>query len=287
MFDPKEALKSGIYIGGGKGSGKTTTAHKLIDILMKNGVIVYIFDNSQAWLDRSTVPYYIKINKIPFSIDFTIDKSIVFDISELYVEEQQLVVAEFCKQLFTTQVKLPKEKRKWVYIILEEAQTYIPEGSMRSKAAREIKRLITVGRNFCIGFGLITQFPSTVDKLSIKATNQKYFGRTSEPNDISYISGFLGKEYSEKLSSLNVGQFIYSNAGKMDITQFEYFESKTPPTQLNIVKTGSVQPESGLGFLGTPKTEEEDLSNNDKAKALVLIFFGALLIFLILWAILP
>jgi len=75
-------------------------------------------------------------------------------------------------------------------VVFEEAHTFL-NGAMRSKRSRETARLITQGGNFNIRFLAITQFPAMCDKLIVKPAQQRYRGKTSEPNDLSYFSGII------------------------------------------------------------------------------------------------
>ena len=104
--------------------------------------------------------------------------------------------------------------------------------------------LITVGANFNISFGLITQFAAEVSKLPVKATQQRYFGLTSEPNDIRYIRGFIGKEQAEELRNLSVGEFIYSYRNKIQRFQTWQPENKNKNMVENTVFNYAVAYES-------------------------------------------
>ena len=268
-FDIIEAKRSGFYLGGGKGSGKTKAAQLFADALMEAGITVYVFDNSQAWQTGSSIPKHISVSKLPLILDFPSDQSTIFDMSTLYVEEQKMVVANICKALFTRQVSLPKEKRKWIFLIFEEAQIYLQQGSMRSKSASEVMRLITVGRNFCIGFGLVTQYPSTVDKLLIKAIRQRYFGYTDEKNDKDYIESFLGKKLVEELKTMKAGEFMFNCGGITKRVQFPLFISPIVPEKCDCTK--QVQSSTSL----TIKNDE----HSDLKTTMTIIFVIAAIIF--------
>jgi hypothetical protein len=48
-------------------------------------------------------------------------------------------------------------------------------------------------------------------------------GATWEPNDISYLRGFLGKEWAAKLQSLQKGEFVYQCRDKTELIKTEVF----------------------------------------------------------------
>lgn len=216
-----------------RGSGKTNHAYQLAEDLMQAGAIVYVFDPSQAWMKKSSIPEYQRIT-LPFGITTLYrdpeipDDSTVFDISMLYVPQQQEFVEKFCRKLFTERTK--SRERPQTFLIFEEAQLYLPEGRMRSKAAQELMRIITVGRNFNIRYGLITQFASTVDKLAVKMTKQRYFGFSDELNDVKYLTNFIGKKWASDLGSLKIGEFIYDYGTRTQRIQTPLFETETPPS---------------------------------------------------------
>ncbi len=266
-FNLEEAKRSGVYIGGTSGSGKTNLAYQLAEQLIQAGVVVFVFDPSQAWVQKSSIPNFVEVSKLPQTMNFAPDQSIIFDISRLYVEEQRKVVADFCKALFTFQVNQPYSKRREYFIFFEESQIYLQQSSMRSRAASEVMRLITVGRNFKIRYGLITQFPSTVDKLPVKMTKQRYFGYTDEKNDKDYIESFLGRELVEELKTLKIGEFFYNSGKIIERIQTPEFKTDRQPAAL-------------------PVSLEEPTHNGDEEgaglKGLV-IFVGIILTIIFLW----
>jgi hypothetical protein len=69
--------------------------------------------------------------------------------------------------------------------------------------------LVTVGANYNLRFGLITQFPAMVDKAPVKISQQRYFGWTTEKNDLDYIRKFIGKGYLDEIKNLRKGEFLY------------------------------------------------------------------------------
>jgi len=234
-FDIKKALKSGWFLSGTSGSGKTNLAYQLADRLIKAGVVVYVFDPSQAWKKFSNIKNWIQVRRGEYKLRFPKKESVIFDISHLYVPEQREFVESFCRSLFIQRTFGP-EPDHWIFLIFEEAQIYLHQHAMRSKAYQEVMRLITVGRNpaYKIRFGLITQFAATVDKLCVKMTEQRYFGYSDELNDKKYLQNFVGKENIAKLDTLKVGEFLYDVGKVTKHIKTPLFQSKTKPKQLAI-----------------------------------------------------
>ena len=230
-FDKEEAMRSGVYISGTTGTGKSDIAMYQAEELMKEGIIVIVFDPTQDWQNRSNIPSYTVTQTL-----LGFERNIIYDISHLTNTQQQELVEWFCKQLILYQASLPQEKRKPHFIIFEEAHTYFPEGCMRAKRYQNTVRMMTQGRNYGIRFACITQFASLIDKNAMRYMKQRYIGYTDEPNDVEYILKFFPKQFREQaekwLRKLEAGQFIYKCGDKYDQIQIQSYKSETKPQQI-------------------------------------------------------
>lgn len=210
-FNPEEAMRTGTFTSGTSGSGKTVLNFHFAERLMQAGAIVYIIDPSQAWPKGSSIPNLIQIT-FPMTVEWkngTSAQSTIFDVSRLTYPQRVQFAETFCKTIMDDRKN--KSYRPPTFVIFEEGQLYFPQGSMRSlKRHSSAVELVTNGRNFNVRFGVITQFPSMIDKLLIKMCKQRYFGWTNEPNDVDYIDDIIGKEHAKNLEKLEVGEFIYS-----------------------------------------------------------------------------
>jgi hypothetical protein len=103
---------------------------------------------------------------------------------------------------------------------------------------------VTVGANFNLRFGAITQFPAMLDKALVKITQQRYFGFTTENNDLNYVKGFVGKEHTDRLNkdgtpnqnsvfNLQKGQFLYQLRNRIEKIQSCKYENPTTDFTLN------------------------------------------------------
>ena len=222
-IDLDEVMKTGIAITGTSHSGKSNLGFVVADMLMKNGVTVFVVDPSQTWMQNSSIPNVVSVmwNRQITWQDGTAAQSTVFDVSRLTVLQQKWFVEKFCKTIFEHRVRLTY--RPATFIFFEEAHLFFPEGSMRSKGYQEALRIITVGRNFRIRFGLVTQWSALIDKTVLKFPRQKWFGYTDEKNDKEYLRNFIGKRVDE-LETLGVGQFIYDYGKTTEKVQVPLFE---------------------------------------------------------------
>ena len=212
-FNVEEALKTGFAILGNKGCGKTNLAKWLVKRLIENGIIVYVLDSSKAWIKKPT-PIADYFTVLPYGTQrFQWEpKPIVFDLSLLPIPLKIKFVNLFCKTLLNAHIQ---GFNRWEFVLFEEAHLIFPNGSLRGlKRYAEAVTFATIGRNYKLGFGFITQFPANVDKLLVKLTVQRYFFQTWEPNDYRYMQRLLGK-YAKELRSLEVGECIYQAKGEI------------------------------------------------------------------------
>lgn len=218
-FDVDLAIDSGFYISGTSQSGKTNFVKLLVQKLIGHGIACYVLDPSKAWTHDSPIHDVLKVDT---GISrYAWNGSTVFDISALNAKHKVLFVNQLCKDIYEMHVDGYTEKE---FIIFEEAQSYIPSGSLRlavrrSSPCESVLDVITCGANYGLRFGLITQFPALVDKAPVKITQQRYFGWTWEKNDIAYVKAFLGKEWTRalRLQGLQKGEFIYQCREKTEL----------------------------------------------------------------------
>lgn len=224
-FDVQEAMCTGFFACGTSQSGKTNLAKHLVKKLIENGITVYVFDVSQAWSKNGPIAHTVEIFGNERTISFPVDSSI-FDISGLTTWKKLRFVNQMCKYLFDLHVHgLTSQKH---FLVFEEAQTYLPNGCMRLSTRRDspcenVLNVVTVGANYKLRFGLITQFPAMVDKTPVKIAQQRYFGWTWEKNDVDYLKAFMGKEWAAKLRDLQRGQFIAQLRNKIELIQTDVY----------------------------------------------------------------
>jgi energy-coupling factor transporter ATP-binding protein EcfA2 len=207
-FDITEALESGIAVTGAPGSGKTTLLKFLAQRLMHEGIKVYVIDVSQAWNTNTPLQRFMKVTGKP--MDFVKD-STVFDLSDLGFLQKRWWVNEFVRTLYSAHVQGYRAKE---FIIFEEAQIYVPSNALRSPHDFEpLINLITVGRNFTLRYALATQFPAMADANLFKSPQQRYFGWTTEFNDVNRIRSYFPREekdaWEKTLRRLGKLKFLY------------------------------------------------------------------------------
>jgi hypothetical protein len=223
-IDLTEFKNTGWFSCGTSQSGKTTLNKHIVNCLLKQGIIVDVLDVSRAWAHDTPINNVITIPHNGTDIDFTLGESVVLDMSQLSFAERKRFVNAFVEVTYRAHMAQGYKRAPFRFIIFEEAQTYFFNGCFRSpKSYSAPIDLVTVGANYNIRFGLITQFPAMVDKAPVKISQQRYFGWTTEKNDIDYVRKFIGKEYvdpenPDSVYNLQTGEFLYQLRNK--ITKF-------------------------------------------------------------------
>jgi hypothetical protein len=263
QFDSNEAMQTTCFISGSRGVGKSDIAMKISDQLMKEDILVVVFDPSTDWLKRGGIKEYLTVQ--PHSDLVVPNESIVFDISRLTPFEQQRMIENFSKKLFEFQLSSVKR----FYVIFEECQTFFPLHAMQSKNFQNSMRLLCVGRNVSVSLCAVSQFPALVSKELIKNAQQIWIGCCAEPNTLAYWRGILGKK-AEDLKTLQNGEFIYFNRNKISKIEIQPFEN-------NIVKTRIALPEPQTLPIIEPRARTPDTSTTI-AKLMIMGIFTILLL---------
>lgn len=212
-FDVESALASGFYIAGSRQlSGKTNLCKHLVKLLIDKGIIVFVVDPSLAWLRNSPVSQTVTVPKGRGELNFK-RISTAFDVSRLGYSERFAFVKNLCGALTASHLDGYSNSE---FVVFEESQMYFPNGCCRSKKYSQIVDFVTVGGNYGLSFGAITQFSASVDKAVVKLAQQRYFGLTTEQNDKQYVQSFIGKDWLREVVKLERGEFVYQCRDKIE-----------------------------------------------------------------------
>jgi molybdopterin-guanine dinucleotide biosynthesis protein len=230
-FDISEAKDNGFYVSGTTQSGKTNLAKHLVQRLTDEGITVYVLDISKAWPGQCSIDEVVEVPANSVTVTVPTNNSTVIDLSALeYIKRIKYVIA-FCKAIYNYNVSFGFKRASQKFIIFEEGHTYFQNGCFRNP--REFSPcvdLITVGANYNLRFGVVTQFPSSIDKALVKVTQQRYFGWSTEMNDLKYIRSFLGQDYvsptlkngqanPNSVFNLKKGEFVYQLRSQIEKIQ--------------------------------------------------------------------
>ena len=90
-IDVDEALRSGVFICGGKGTTKTNLAKIITDKLLRLGYVVKVFDVSKAWF-KSSIPYVAEITT-NIRMNSNLYRSVMFDLSRLLPKDAKRFIS--------------------------------------------------------------------------------------------------------------------------------------------------------------------------------------------------
>jgi adenosyl cobinamide kinase/adenosyl cobinamide phosphate guanylyltransferase len=216
VLDVDALLRSGLVIFGGSGCGKSTLAKAIVRRLAEKGVTSYIVDTSMTWLKESydIVPVSRDCRNYTWRFQNT-----VFDCAELTMNERIIFVDSLARELLDVHMTGTIDRPE--ILVFEEAELFLSNNNLRSKKLENVLTFVSTGRNFNLRFIAVSPVPSLIDKLIVKLTEQKIFGRASEPNDLAYIKKILPKPWTEELKSLTVGNFISENKGRIQRCQLD------------------------------------------------------------------
>jgi len=228
-IDLNEALRSGVFIAGGKGTTKSNLGKIIAQKLMEKNVTVKVFDISRAWL-KSSIPYVYKITTNIRS-DVNLYRSVIFDLSVLLPKDTKRFISLILAKEWDMQVRLTELQRKWIVYVFEEVQDLIPQGRLRSNEAQQVLRLFTTGRNYKMSYVAITQRPALTDTSVFELTFQKYFARMNGENDLRKVANYIGAKAYD-LEKLRIGEFFYDKGSETKWITTEEFKAKTKPQAL-------------------------------------------------------
>ncbi len=110
-----------------------------------------------------------------------------------------------------------------------------------------VLNVISNGRNFNVRFGLITQFPANVDKAPVKISQQRYFGLTTEKNDITYVKSFLNdKKDVDTLRNLGKLEYLYQYKGKVEKVTVGRYHSANNANRAN--SANKIEPIQAISY---------------------------------------
>ena len=186
-LDSTAAVQKFGFIGR-SGSGKTYAASRLAEGLLSIGCQTVIIDPVGVWYGlrlaadgkKEGFPISIlgglhgdvelsdKAGNAVADMIVEYEASVVIDISMMTKSGQRRFLTDFPERLF----HIKKLHRSPLHIILEEAQTFLPQRTMKGdeRMLGAWETLCKVGRNFGIGYTLVTQRPQAVHKEILNQT---------------------------------------------------------------------------------------------------------------------
>ncbi|MEL6320523.1 MAG: ATP-binding protein [Cyanobacteria bacterium J06626_14] len=147
----------------------------------------------------------------------------VLQMNEISQEEQQVICAAILRQANQARMNTEKERIKPddenylpypVFILVEEAHRFAPAHEP-SRCKMIVRTILSEGRKFGLGMGLITQRPGKLDSDVLSQCMSQFLMRIVNPTDqdsLKYGVEAAGRDLLKELPALTKGQVIVAGA---------------------------------------------------------------------------
>lgn len=168
-------------------------------------------------------PYFHAFHHLAPRDLFEPGQATVFQMNEISQEEQQVICAAILRQAYHARINTQKEKVDPgdenylpfpVFILLEEAHRFAPANDP-SRCKAVLRTILSEGRKFGLGVGLITQRPGKLDSDVLSQCMSQFLMRIINPVDQDSLKHGVeaaGRDLLKELPALTKGQVIISGA---------------------------------------------------------------------------
>jgi len=223
---PLEILYQVMFISGKRGSGKSYTAAVLMEEFERLGLQFVCFDaldahgylNQLDGIERIEPQPGDGINMKKLVAKLKISpKSLIINLSQLPLENQQQLVSDYCEAILETDIG-----GKGLMTLFEECQDFVPQIG-RPPSYASIVRLCKLGRASGYGVCLISQRPAAVSKEALSQASVYCCHNIINTKDLDALKEQLSFG-SDKDSIKKILQGItYSKAGEVVMYSPEFF----------------------------------------------------------------
>ncbi len=166
-----------------------------------------------------TANEHIELNEL-----FKPGRCTILDLSDIEQHEQQVIVGTLLRRankarMMMTRKETPKERGDFinypVFTLLEEAHRFAPAGAS-VVSTNILKQILSEGRKFGVGIGLITQRPGKLDQDVLSQCMTQIIMRIVNPIDQQTVAQTVegaGRAMLAELPALTKGQAVISGVG--------------------------------------------------------------------------
>ncbi|MGA0197955.1 MAG: ATP-binding protein [Prochlorotrichaceae cyanobacterium] len=168
-------------------------------------------------------PYFHRLEHLPPPLLFQPGQVTVLQMNEISQEEQQVICATVLRQAYQARMNTVKERIEPgsenhlpfpVFILLEEAHRFAPAHEP-AQCKQVLRTILSEGRKFGLGVGLITQRPGKLDSDVLSQCMSQFLMRIVNPVDQESLKHGVeaaGRDLLKELPALTKGQVILSGA---------------------------------------------------------------------------
>jgi DNA helicase HerA-like ATPase len=223
---PLELLYQVMFISGKRGSGKSYTAAVLMEEFERLGLQFVCFDalDAHGYLNQLDGIERIEpkpgegvnmkklISKLKVS-----PKSLIINLSQLPLENQQRIVSEYCEAILDTDMG-----GQGLMTLFEECQDFVPQIGRPSSYA-SIVRLCKLGRASGYGVSLISQRPAAVSKEALSQASVYCCHNIINTKDLDALKDQLSFGSDKESIKKILSGITYSKAGEAVMYSPEFF----------------------------------------------------------------
>ncbi|HEY1088433.1 MAG TPA: helicase HerA-like domain-containing protein [Archangium sp.] len=218
---PIAAVTEKFAIPAGSGAGKTYTALKLMELMLDiNAQVIGIDPIGTLWAIRSgakgkgggypvvvfggthgDIPLHPEAGEAVGVMLAEQKFSAILDVSDMSTAEVKRFVRDFAETFHQTKKRNPSA----VHLFVEEAQTFVPQRPEKDEGVmlNRMERMMKQGRNYGLGFTLITQQPQAVHKAVLNLCGTVIAMRTFGPHErkaiVNWVTSKVQKKDDQKL----------------------------------------------------------------------------------------
>jgi len=225
---PLEFIYQVTFVTGMRGSGKSWTAGVLMEEFERLGLQFVCFDPLDAHGHLSTLPGIQKISpknnetvnctKLVSELK-TSNSCLIIDISNLTLDAQQEMIADYCEALIAAKMG------KGLLTIFEECQDFVPLRA-NNAATAPIIRLCKLGRALGYGVCMVSQRPAAITKEALSQASTYIVHNIMQTRDLiaikDQISYGTDKEKIDKL----IDGIAFAQSGECIIYSPEFLKDE-------------------------------------------------------------
>lgn len=215
---PLDAITQKFAFLGLSGYGKTYAAGKFVEELLRVKAQTVILDPVGNWfglrlgVDGKRLGYDVPVfggehGDIPLSpdsgglvADVIVDRaiSVVLDVSGFRKHQRKEFMTALAEQLFHRK----KRARSPVHVVIEEAQVFIPQKAFKGeeRLLGAMEDICKLGRNYGIGYSLLSQRPQAVNKDVLNQTASLFVFNMTGPQERKVMEGWIAEQGSTHLA---------------------------------------------------------------------------------------
>jgi hypothetical protein len=287
---PIEAVTEALGFLGRRGSGKSYAAQRLAEEFHQAGAQFVALDPVGNWwalrLDKDgkspgiPVPVFGGLRgDIPIDpsagklvADVIVDRhlSAVIDVSQF---ESDADKARFATDFGARFYYRKKAAPSAVHLFLEEGQEFAPQNPQREegKMLHVYTRLAKLGRNFGIGFSIISQRPQEVNKKVLNLTELLFVFQLTGPQERKAVEGWIkdkgiDEDMGALLPKLERGRPHAWSPAWLQISQVVSIHPKRTFDGSSTPKVGAAKPANELSPIDLAQLQEQLAASIAKAK---------------------